>query len=292
MDNLKIKDPKVIMPFTDPVDIDFPDDHPGSLSIENYTGDEPEDKPLEWSCSLHVTKERPYPENTIMESAQVIFGDDEVYKNKIRLLNDSESSGDSVIMTQEKYDQFVDDAFLFMNKKANGRVISKEDSTFCEMPFGYAFGVPIEIGNKCQIVTNKSTYDPYDPMLKMKYKIRTGFSIVMVDSRADFLYHYPKNEWTAIETLREMISESNFRKYLKYGFILVKGQSGRIYQVFRKRAHTKVWVSGSVVEEICAYIPDKSIPDTDKVIAFKTIIEASEEEFKKLGNVYKMEKAA
>jgi hypothetical protein len=85
-----------------------------------------------------------------------------------------------------------------------------------------------------------------------------------------------------------MITEEQYRKYLKFGFILVKGQSGLTYQIFRNESHTKVWKNGKIIKEICVRIKDHNIPLTDNVIAFKTIIEASENQFYKMGNVYKM----
>jgi hypothetical protein len=119
--------------------------------------------------------------------------------------------------------------------------------------------------------------------------------IIKIKSRASSIEKYPgesEPERRALETLREIISEEEFRKYLRYGFILVKGKSGATYQVFRNASHCKVWLNGQVIEEVCVQIKDKQVPKTDKLIAFKTIIETSEEQFKKLGNVYKMAKAA
>lgn len=102
----------------------------------------------------------------------------------------------------------------------------------------------------------------------------------------------PENEQVAIETLRESITEKEFRKYLKYGFVLVNGKGGKTYQVFKNRLHTKVWKGGQVIEEICVHLKDWAIPPTDHVIAFRTMIQADEEAFRKLGNVYNMRKAA
>ena len=45
---------------------------------------------------------------------------------------------------------------------------------------------------------------------------------------------------------------------------------------------------GRMVREVCVYIKDDGVPLTDKVIAFKTIIEADEPSFLKMGNVYQM----
>lgn len=115
---------------------------------------------------------------------------------------------------------------------------------------------------------------------------------IIVHSRAKPIRQAEDNEMTAIETLREMITEADFRKYMVHGFLLVKGQSGRIYQVFRNKSHTKVWENGKVVEEVCVRIKDRKIPPTDSVIALKVLIETNEDDFRKLGNVYNMREAA
>jgi hypothetical protein len=121
---------------------------------------------------------------------------------------------------------------------------------------------------------------------------------IISKSRAEFLNDLKditiqEFEQTALETLREMISEREFRNYLRYGFILVRGQSGRIYQIFKNKQHTKVWEQGKLVEEICVRIEGNvHVPPTDNVIAFKTMIETSEDFFKSSGNIYKMDKTA
>lgn len=119
-----------------------------------------------------------------------------------------------------------------------------------------------------------------------------GIPQIMIKTRANLFRTLNKNEWVALDTLREMISESDFRKYIKHGFILVMGKSGDTYQVFRHKSHTKVWRNGTLIEEICVRIRDSKVPMTDNVIAFKTIIEADEGSFKSLGNVYKLDKSS
>jgi len=122
-------------------------------------------------------------------------------------------------------------------------------------------------------------------------QLRRNMTII-VHSRAEPIRKAEDNEMNAIDTLREMITEAEFRKYMTHGFLLVKGASGLVYQVFRNRAHTKVWENGQVIEEVCVRIKERKIPPTDNVIAFKILIETSEGEFRKLGNVYNMRDAA
>jgi len=133
----------------------------------------------------------------------------------------------------------------------------------------------------------------YNKKEAKKHQLKSNL-LILVKSRADneFLKNTPENEKQALETLREEVTEIEFRRYLKYGFVLVKSKSGKTYQIFRNRSHTKVWLNGKVVEEVCVRIKDSNIPLTDNIIAFKTLIEFDEEEFKKLGNVFKMAIAA
>ena len=123
-------------------------------------------------------------------------------------------------------------------------------------------------------------------------KLKSNITIA-IKSRADLPNMSDSAERTAMETLRESISETEFRKYLRYGFVLVKGKSGDTFQIFRNRSHTKVWRNGQVIEEICVRIHhDQKVPPTDNVIAFRSIIQANEESFRKLGNMFKMNRVA
>lgn len=134
-------------------------------------------------------------------------------------------------------------------------------------------------------------YPREDRRAELRKKIRTNL-VIKIKTRAQPIRGIQKNEEIAIETLREMITEQEFRRYVKHGFIMVAGQNDRFYQVFRNNPHTKVWYKGKVIEQVCVRIQDRNIPATDNVIAFKTMIETDEAEFKKLGNVYPMRVAA
>jgi len=156
------------------------------------------------------------------------------------------------------------------------------------------FGMDIEIGNKFEVKSSPQHNRSVD-LTHLWHQMWFCFRnlVILVKSRVrdeyqDFSRMSPE-ESKALDTLREMISEADFRRYLVYGFILVKGQSGKVYQIFRVQHHTKVWEKGKKVEEVCAYIKDHKIPPTDKLIAFKTMIETDEELFRKAGNLYKFQ---
>ena len=142
--------------------------------------------------------------------------------------------------------------------------------------------------------TNYSNYSTIiEPTKKDLFRSKIHFNLTPKShSRFSDLMNIKKNEQIALETLREVLTEVEFRKYLKYGFVLVKGKKGDTFQIFRNKSHVKVWRDGQLIEEICVNLKDRSIPATDKILAFKVAIECDEEDFKKMGNVYKMQVAA
>lgn len=125
---------------------------------------------------------------------------------------------------------------------------------------------------------------------EIKKAVQQNLTINVKTRVADMLFtRVSSEEMAALECLREMVSESEFRRYIKYGFILVKGASGKVYQIFKNKSHCVVWYNGKVVEEICIRIKNEvKAPASDNVIAFKVMIEAGEAEFRNHGNVYKM----
>lgn len=134
-----------------------------------------------------------------------------------------------------------------------------------------------------------------NPKEALRFRIRSNLNISRLGREAlGVPKNIPENEIVAIETLREMITEAELRKYLKFGFVLVPGKSGKTYQVFRNRSHTKVWHNGEVIEEVCVRIDRGAVkvPETDNVIAFKQMIETDEEEFRKSGNIYRFKQRA
>jgi hypothetical protein len=123
--------------------------------------------------------------------------------------------------------------------------------------------------------------------------IGLGLTII-VKTHSNPIFNICGPEGIAIETLREQITEEEWRRYIKNGFLSVKGASGKIYQLPRGAGyspHVKVWENGALVAEICAYITDDSIPPTDRVLAFKAMIEADEGELWRRGNVFNMKPA-
>lgn len=122
-----------------------------------------------------------------------------------------------------------------------------------------------------------------------KMNAMTGLGLLInVKSHCRPMWPYGASEAVAIETLRESVTENEWRRYMRNGFLCVRGKSGRVYQILAHGHHIAVWESGTKIAEICSYIKDVAVPATDKVIAFKTMVECDEEELWRRGNVYHM----
>jgi hypothetical protein len=155
------------------------------------------------------------------------------------------------------------------------------------------FGMDVEIGNtfavKSEVQFNE-TIDLTDVWKRLNFKQLNGLIIVVKSRiRSEYLVQTPA-ESKALDTLRDMISEADFRRYLIYRFLLVTGKSGKIYQIFNLDRHIHVWEKGQHIEDLCVYLKDNRIPPTDKLIAFKIMIETDEEAFRKSANIYNYRK--
>lgn len=93
------------------------------------------------------------------------------------------------------------------------------------------------------------------------------------------------NEIVALTLLKQMVSEDVFKKYLKYGFVTVRGESGLYYQVQRKSHIINVWHNGKMISTLCVYLQDQSIPPTDEVVAKMLICECDEVDIWRRANI-------
>lgn len=91
-------------------------------------------------------------------------------------------------------------------------------------------------------------------------------------------------ELKAQKTLRDLISEKEWRRYLTNGFIMVRGKSGLHYQLFADQRNIQVWKNNNKTYSICIHT-FKGCPPTDHVINCKLLIEFDEKEVWKGGNV-------
>jgi len=111
---------------------------------------------------------------------------------------------------------------------------------------------------------------------KTRYPFARGVIIPFSDSKAEI---------KARTSLRDTISEKQWKKYLKDGFVMIQGKSGRTYQVFQNQRHTKVFECGNLIKELCIHT-DKKCPPTDHILNMKVLIEQDEQAIWDNSNVY------
>lgn len=92
-------------------------------------------------------------------------------------------------------------------------------------------------------------------------------------------------ELKARQTLRDFITEKDWRRYITNGFIMVRGRSGKFYQLFADRSHTVVWEHNEKVKELCVRT-DESCPPTDHVITMKALVELDEGQIWNESNIH------
>jgi len=119
----------------------------------------------------------------------------------------------------------------------------------------------------------------------LKHKMKTNL-LIKVNSRAKPLtISVSPAEEIARFSLRDQITEAEWRRYVTNGFIMVKGVSGRFYQIFNNDSNrVRVFYKNKQTHQICIHT-DKNCPPTDHVLNLKTLIEMDESLIWKAGNV-------
>lgn len=95
-------------------------------------------------------------------------------------------------------------------------------------------------------------------------------------------------ELKARDCLRDMLSEADWRRYVTNSFLMVRGESGKWYQLFENGERIRVYLKGQYIGSICIHT-DGGCPPTDHVIAMKLLIELDEDALWVEGNVSRMD---
>ncbi len=88
-------------------------------------------------------------------------------------------------------------------------------------------------------------------------------------------------EIRARETLCRVLGENNFRRFLRTGFVTVRGRSGDVYQIFPGHGITNVYRNGKEVDRLCVVLRGH-FPPTDSLIMRYLLILNDENEFRSL----------
>lgn len=137
--------------------------------------------------------------------------------------------------------------------------------------YGYNNLGPISVGG-----TVTSTYiDPKEVIrYHLKEKIRRNLRLDSDRKRNGLTTQVDPAEIKARETLRDMLSESDWRRYVTNGFIMVKAASGIWYQIHNHK-RVQIYEGGKRIGELC--IHSQGCPPSDHVINMKIMLELDED---------------
>jgi len=126
---------------------------------------------------------------------------------------------------------------------------------------------------------------PVDPMQRMREIIRSRQAPTILVARHGAGNPNDDREFRARETLRRMIGDGAFLRFLRKGFVSVRAKSGRVYQIFPGHKSTVCWENGKPIKSMCVILQGGFAP-TDELIMRYILITTDEEDFWKRGNVW------
>jgi hypothetical protein len=136
-------------------------------------------------------------------------------------------------------------------------------------------------------ITNREVFDwiptAADPASRLKQIIRDRMAPAFIRDRDHIRSIAPPAEIAARETLRRVVGEDKFRRFLCRGYISVKAKSGLVYQIFPGHGTTKVYRNGEPVETLCVVMKG-SFPPTDELIMRFLLILNDEADFRAHAN--------
>lgn len=131
--------------------------------------------------------------------------------------------------------------------------------------YDYDYAKPIDI---------KSTADCIKEMLRKRQ-----FPAVTISNSKPMGHAFDNREVRARETLRRVIGEDKYNRFLKQGWVSVKARSGLVYRIYPGHGITEVYDKGTVKERLCVVLKG-NFPPTDSVIIRYLLILNNEQMFR------------
>ena len=136
-------------------------------------------------------------------------------------------------------------------------------------------------------ISQSEWYGKYDygyaspsPSTRLRRILRDRHSPAIRTSRRPVGLSEDEREGRARETLRRVIGTDAFRRFLKHGFVSVRGKSGLVYQIFPGHGITNVYDHGKHVDRLCVVLSGR-FPPTDSLIMRYLLILNDERDFRK-----------
>jgi len=143
----------------------------------------------------------------------------------------------------------------------------------------------LQKSGEIKLLTIGHTKFDYMSETKRYFGIRrnTKYSL-RVNKRKKGIHIFSKPELKARDTLRDLVSEKQWRKYLSRGYVIIKGKSGKVYQIFAKHLTKRIQVYEKNIKIFDLCIHSENVPNTDHVITCMLLIQNNEEDFIKQCN--------
>ena len=125
----------------------------------------------------------------------------------------------------------------------------------------------------------KTVVQTVDPTSLMRGIIQSRMAPRIITSRTP-MRRPDAREIRARETLKLILTDEEYRGFLKNGFVSIVAKSGLIYQVFPGHGITCVYDRGKMIERLCVVLRG-DYTETDSVIMRCLLILNDEAEFKK-----------
>lgn len=117
------------------------------------------------------------------------------------------------------------------------------------------------------------------PQDRLREIIQQRQSPAVIGTRKFLTLVQDPRELRARETLRRVLGDEKFRRFIKNGFTTVRARSGLVYQIFPGHGITNVYRDGQKVERLCVVLRG-DFPPTDSLIMRYLLILNDEQDFR------------
>ena len=121
--------------------------------------------------------------------------------------------------------------------------------------------------------------------LRQIIQSRHAPAIIIRSNRQAVKAQVELREQRARETLRSILGDERFRRFVCNGFVSVQAKSGRTYQIYPGHGMTIVYDRGKPIEKLCVVLRGDFAP-TDSLITRYLMILNDEQQFRTFANIH------
>jgi len=247
------------------------------------------------SFELEDTSGRTFPLDDIFVEGKLPSGtehDRHMRYYPDQLLYDIQNRGYNLYVTMgDKRVKLINPLISNLVKEYNAYPMFRTDDEADRYRLNHHRHIDLKFEILCDSYVEVPIYNEATLKQVMQSIIKKNISVSIMPSRQEILTIQGSiAEMKARESLRDMLSEKEWRKYLTNGFVMVLGNSGKWYQVFNKQKHLRVYEKGKFIKELCIHTDASECPPTDHVLNMKIMIECDEQAVWDNSNLYEPKK--